>query len=226
VILATLSGMPSRETRRDRADRATRTMLLELGGGVRDERIGSGVSLATLGDAIGLSASEVSRLERAMVPNASLLELNRLAHATGQRLSVKLYPGDDPIRDVAHVRLIERFRQRIHPGFLWRTEAPLPGPSSLRGWDALLTRDSQRTALEAETRVRDSQALDRRLQRKLAEDPSVSQLILLVADTRANRAALAVARETLRGNYPLDTREILATLADGRHPRASGIVIL
>jgi hypothetical protein len=37
---------------------------------------------------------------------------------------------------------------------------------------------------------------------------------------------LAVARETLRGNYPLDTREILATLADGRHPRASGIAIL
>jgi hypothetical protein len=68
--------------------------------------------------------------------------------------------------------------------------------------------------------------LDRRLRLKPQRDPSVSQLILLVADTRANRAALGVTRELLRGNYPLDTREILRALGDGRHPRESGIVIL
>lgn len=90
----------------------------------------------------------------------------------------------------------------------------------------MLTLVAERTAIEAETRIRDGQALDRRLQLKLQRDPSVSQLILLVADTRANRAALAVTRELLRGNYPLDTREVLQALGDGRHPRQSGIVIL
>jgi transcriptional regulator with XRE-family HTH domain len=141
--------MPTRETRRDRADRATRAVLVDLGMEARDARIGAGISLATVGAVCGLSPSEVSRLERALIANASIRALNRIAHDSGHQISVKLYPGDDPIRDVAHARLIERVRQRIDPRFHSQTEAPLPGKSTLRGWDAMLTLDAERTAIEA-----------------------------------------------------------------------------
>ena len=51
-------------------------------------------------------------------------------------------------------------------------------------------------------------------------------MILLVADTRANRAAMAVLRPGLRRLLALDTRELLAALSAGRDPGSGGIVIL
>ena len=51
-------------------------------------------------------------------------------------------------------------------------------------------------------------------------------MILLVADTRNNRRVLALDRESLRDELPLDTRAILRALRSGQSPRASGIVIL
>jgi len=57
-------------------------------------------------------------------------------------------------------------------------------------------------------------------------DVGAGALILLVADTRAKRAALAVIRRTLRDLLPLDARRILAALRDGREPPGSGIVML
>jgi len=54
----------------------------------------------------------------------------------------------------------------------------------------------------------------------------VDHVVLLLADTRRNREALAVAREALRGAFPRDSRAMLAALAAGRDPGASGIIIL
>ncbi len=61
---------------------------------------------------------------------------------------------------------------------------------------------------------------------KLRDDASVRHVFMVVADTRANRAALALGRETLRGNFPLDTREVLASFVNGRCPGANGLVIV
>ena len=51
-------------------------------------------------------------------------------------------------------------------------------------------------------------------------------LIVIVADTPANRRALALHREELRALLPLDTREVLGSLRRGRVPGASGLVML
>ena len=80
-------------------------------------------------------------------------------------------------------------------------------------------------AIEAETRITDSQALIRRLELK-KRDGGVDRIILVIADRRANRAAIGVIRELLRADYPLDSREILADLNAGRLPRAGGILFL
>jgi len=84
----------------------------------------------------------------------------------------------------------------------------------------------ERTAVEAETAIRDGQAIERRIELKRRDDPSVDRVVLLVADTRRNREALALLCEGLRDRYPLDGREVLGALGAGRHPPASGIVIL
>jgi hypothetical protein len=137
-----------------------------------------------------------------------------------------LYPDGDPIRDAAQVRLLERLRERIGPNLRWRTEVPLFGRSDPRAWDAVADGTGCVHGIEAETRLSDIQGTERRIMLKLRDDGSIHHGLMLVADTRANRAALALGRETLRGNLPLDTREVLASLANGRCPGANGLIII
>ena len=103
---------------------------------------------------------------------------------------------------------------------------PLHGQTDLRSWDAQVWYATGRDAVEAETRIRDAQAMWRRTAMKLRDDPSVDHVILLLADTPANRRAMALVRELLRPELPLDTRSVLTALAAGRRPAANGVVFL
>ena len=146
----------------------------------------------------------------------------------GLDLSIKTYPAGDPIRDRAQLALLGRFRERLHPSLRWRTEVPLPIEGDLRAWAAENRPPPPaqwRIRVEAETRLADGQALQRKLALKLRDDP-VGHLILLVSDTRSNRAALRLIREGLRELLPLDTRELLLALGRGNEPAGSGIVIM
>ncbi|MFL5725188.1 MAG: hypothetical protein ACJ77F_02520 [Chloroflexota bacterium] len=146
----------------------------------------------------------------------------------GQDLVLKSYPAGDPIRDRAQLGLLERLRVRLHPTLRWRTEVPLPVEGDLRAWDAEIrggdTR-SWRARVEAETHVADGQALARKLALKLRDDPD-GHLILLVADTRANRLALMTLGPGLKAMLPVHTRPILTALGHGREPPGSGIVVM
>jgi len=146
----------------------------------------------------------------------------------GLDLSIRTYPAGDPIRDRAQLALLERLRVRLHPTLRWRTEVPLPIENDLRAWDAEIRgRDprSWRARVEAETRIADGQALERKLTLKLRDDPD-GHLILLVSDTRSNRAALATLAPGLDAMLPRSTREILSALTAGREPQGSGIAII
>jgi hypothetical protein len=85
--------------------------------------------------------------------------------------------------------------------------------------------DAWTAHVEAESRIDDAQALERKLALK-QRDGQAEILILLVADTRANRAGLAVVRPSFRTLLPLDGRAILAALRAGQKPAGSGIVVL
>jgi hypothetical protein len=78
--------------------------------------------------------------------------------------------------------------------------------------------------VEAETRLDDLQALERRVRIK-QRDMGVRRVILLVADTRHNRAVLA-AHPSLVEDFPISTRACLAALRDGRDPGGDAIVLL
>jgi hypothetical protein len=105
---------------------------------------------------------------------------------------------------------------------------PLPIEGDLRAWDAEISGrhpEPWRARVEAETRIADAQALERRLNLKRRDDPA-GHLILLVSDTRTNRRAVATMEQGLDLGFPLRTRAILATLGAGNDPGGSGIVIL
>jgi hypothetical protein len=101
----------------------------------------------------------------------------------------------------------------------------MPMPGDRRAWDAVLGLEPEDTAVEAEARLRDIQGLDRRCALKL-RDSGLRLMVLLVADTPHNRRILELHREDLRASFPLDTRQVMATLRAGRTPIASGIVVL
>jgi hypothetical protein len=138
---------------------------------------------------------------------------------------MRTYPDGDPVRDAGQLALLERFRQRLPGEGLWQTEVPLPIPGDRRAWDALLVFRGRRAGCEAETRLTDIQALERRLALKF-RDGDVDVLILLVADTAANRRVMKMHREALRSLLPLDGWQVLRALRAGGLPDTNGLVLL
>lgn len=192
---------------------------------LREARVASGLSQREVGQAVAMSHSQVGRIERGQLFNGTVDQLAQLAVAVGLELSIRLFPGPDAIRDVAHVRLLERFRRVLHPSLTWRTEVPLPNAGDLRAWDAVVSGGSWQVAVEAETRIGDVQAFQRRLARKM-RDGGMRSVILLAADTVRNREALAGTRTGAATTLPGSARAILAALREGRDPAQSGIVLL
>ena len=127
--------------------------------------------------------------------------------------------------DAGQLALLGRLRAELPKIIPVRTELHLPITGDLRAWDAVLEVDPDDVGVEAEARLRDAQALDRRCGLKL-RDSGLRCMLLLVADTRHNRRFLELYREDLRASFPLDTRQVMTSLRAGRTPEASGIVVL
>ncbi len=218
--------MPTRDRRLDRAVAVSHKLAAYAISEIRSTRVALGLSQDDLGASVGISGSQVGRFERGELQDIALDQLCRLSAAVGLVPSLRLYPDGDPIRDVAQVRLLERLRARLPSGASWRTELPLHGRSDARAWDAVAIWPGCIDAFEAETRLGDLQAIERRILLKHRDDSTVGHVFLLVAATRTNRRALVLGREALRGNFPLDTREALVSLARGRCPGANGLLVL
>jgi hypothetical protein len=79
--------------------------------------------------------------------------------------------------------------------------------------------------VEAETRLQDLQAVERSITGK-QRDSGVDRVVLLVADTHANRRLIQDHIGMLRQAFPLDTRSCLTALGAGRDPEADALVII
>jgi transcriptional regulator with XRE-family HTH domain len=196
-----------------------------VGDELRRARTGAGLSQVAVARAAGVCHTTVGRIERASIPGVSIDVLGRTCAVVGLDLVIRAYPNADPVRDAAQVALLERLRRRLPSSSRWSTEVPLPIAGDLRAWDAVIGPASAATAVEAETRIADLQAMERRISRK-QRDGAMLRVVILVSDSEANRHALAAGRGSLRHDYPLDTREVMSALAEGRQPAANGIVIL
>jgi hypothetical protein len=88
-----------------------------------------------------------------------------------------------------------------------------------RGAASLLSRPEVRVAIEAETRLRDMQALLRRIEMK-RRDSGIGRVIVVPADACRNRAAVAAAASILGVAFVVGARTTLAALKAGRDPGA------
>lgn len=208
----------------DRGRRDAAIHLQELGRELREARVAAGLSQAAVARAAGISHASLSRIERGVAPSLPLTRLDVLAAVLGNRLSVRLYPAGLPLRDAGQLRLLERLRTNLSPALAWRTEVPIPIPGDFRAWDASLGGSSWTAFVDAETRIRDVQALERRTALK-RRDTGTDRVILLIADTRANRAVLrSLGGPLVDGALPGSV--ILAALRAGRDPGGSGVILL
>jgi hypothetical protein len=178
-----------------------------------------------VGAAAGVSRTTAWRIEQGTATEVSLSSFGRVAAAVGLDASLRLFPAGDPIRDAAHVALLGRLRARINSSLRWRTEVPLPIAGDRRAWDATIAGLGFVIGVEAETRIRDLQAVSRRVNLK-QKDGGLDHVILLVSETRANRDALRLGEADLREAFPVSQRDCLRALREGRDPGGSAIMVL
>lgn len=200
-------------------------LRFELGREIRTARLDAGSSLRTAAVRAGMSHTQLRRIEMGLVEHLTFIQAGSACAAVGLRLTARAVPGSGAPLDAGQLALLGRLRMRLPVLLPVAAEVPLPLPGDRRAWDAVLGTEPVETPVEAETRLRDIQALERRSLLKLRDSP-FDRLILLVADTPHNRWVLAGHRAALRPSFPLDTRAVLASLAEGRAPASSGIALL
>jgi len=209
----------------DVGDARGRAAIARLVADARIARLSAGLSQGAVAKAVGISASQYSRIERRLSPDLSIRMASRLCSVLGLDLSVRSYPAGDPIRDAAQIALLQRLRVRCHPALVWRTEVPMAIPGDRRAWDATVSATTWSSGVEAETALADLQALDRRLALK-ERDGGMDRAILLLLDSRRNRTASRTAGDVLRLRFPIESAAALDGLARGADPGGNALILL
>jgi hypothetical protein len=101
----------------------------------------------------------------------------------------------------------------------------MPIAGDQRAWDATISKGRATCAVEAETNLRDIQAIERRIALK-KRDAGLDVVILLVRDTRWNRHAVQTWNDLLRTSFPGDRRGGLSRLRAGELSEQSAVIFL
>lgn len=220
--------MPPRERTVDRGARFARHDLRTVGADLRNARISRGLTTAEVAAAVGLSRSHVGRIERAVHPSATIAQLARIGAVVGLDVRVRAYPGPVHSRDAGQLKLMRKFRERLHPDLRMELEVPVARRDQ-RAWDGVITRFANDPTAwlpaEFDSVVADFQAQVRRITVK-AGDAGSESVLWVVAATRRNRAAIREARSILADNFPVNARTALRALRQGRHPGGSSLIII
>ena len=200
-------------------------MLDEALGEFRRARIERSTSQRQVAVAVGRSDAWVSWTESGRNRGLSVVDLFAMLACVGREASLRVYLGPEGLRDAGQQRLLARLRGLVSSAWTWRSEVGMPIPGDLRAWDCVLRRAGCTIGIDAETRLRDLQAVDRRVMLK-QRDSAVDRAIVLVPSTRANREALRIAGPAGLVNYPIPSRVALRALRDGVDPGGNALIVL
>lgn len=217
--------MSNRHTADEQGSELATTPRKELGQELRVARTNAGLGQRVVAVQAGMSHHQLGRIERGGLRSVSLDQLCRAGLAVGVRFSGKFYPAGDPFRDSPQLRTLERFVALLPALALVDREAVMPITGDLRAWDALVRLGGRRAGCEVETRVKDIQALERKLGAKL-RDGGVDVLLLVLSDTLHHRSLVAEQGHVLRPLLPLDNAQVRRALRLGSLPAASGVVLV
>jgi len=215
--------MVTRERRADRGRRMARQRLSAIGDELREARLSAGLSQQALGDLVGVSHTEISRIELARHERVPYQTVAVIGAVLGLDVSIRAFPDGEPIRDAAQVALLGRLHSHVSAEIRWRTEVPIQLTGDKRAWDVEHAGAGWRVVADAASRLRDAQAVTRRVLLK-ARDDGADVVLLVVADSRHNRRVLRLIQPDLASHFPVRGRVILDALAQGQRPPGSGIV--
>jgi len=216
--------VPSIDRCRDRGRRDADEHLRQIGRELRDARLNADLSQDAVARAAACSRAEISRIERGASTAVPLGRIEPIASVLGLRLSLRLYPAGQPLRDAPQLALLDRLRAHLHPSLRWVPEAALPGAGDLRAWDVGIHGADWGYFYDAETRIRDVQAIQRRTALK-RRDSHTDRVGLLLADTRFHRDLLrSLGAPLVEGALP--ESEVLRALAEGRDPGGPSVLLL
>lgn len=202
-----------------------RHALATIGQEFREARLAAGLTQRHVADIVGISHTELSRIERGLALWVPFETLAVIAAVLGLDLPLRAFSAGGPIRDRAQLELLAKFRAVLPTDLTWRTEVPLRIERDLRAWDAVVGGHGWHVPIDAETRLRDVQAVSRKVALKRRDD-GAEIMILLVADTRHNRQILRLAKPDLVAEFPVTGRAMLAALSSRERPIWSAIVVL
>lgn len=217
--------MGAHERAVDAGFRRGRALAHDILDELRSARLDRGLAGRDVARAVGLSPSQYSRIERGLAGPLTIEQSGALLAVVGLELSVRAYPAGEPLRDRAHAALLERLRVRIHRSLRFQTEVAFPSPGDRRAWDAVISTPEWRHGIEAETRPRDRQALERRLALKLT-DGSVDTMSLVLLDSRYNRDFVRANAAVLQERFPVSGRRTLELMSVGVAPTGNSIILL
>jgi transcriptional regulator with XRE-family HTH domain len=209
------------------ATRRGERLLLTLAEEIRDARIALGISQREVARSASMSQSRISRLEAGKLRGLTILDTSRVAAAVGLDLWMRLFPSSRRPRDAGSLARLRGLFGNVAPPLRYRLEVPLPSTGAYadqRAWDAMIDGSGEQTAVEVELRLYDMQAQFRRIFLK-QRDGQPDRLLIVVADTRANRRVLAENGELLTHLPRLRASIVVAALRAGQHP-PSGIVLV
>ena len=205
-------------------DRLVREALSNFGEDVRRLRADAGISRTALARASRIDLSFLREIEAGKAC-PSIHTCTRLAIALGADLPVRLYPNTGPtIRDRHQAAIAEVALKELHRRWQPFAEIAVRRPS--RGWIDLGFHDGRAgvfVATEIQSELRRLEQLLRWAEAKaaalpswegwihLGPEPAISRL-LIVRETRANRATVEEFRRLLRTAYPADGRDALHSL--------------
>lgn len=217
-----LPGMArTSSSRRRAADQAAR-----LGAEIRNARAIEGMSGRQVARRAGVSASTQARIEVGD-SGVAVCTLSAVAEAVGLDLVLRAYPGRKPsLRDTGQLELADALISRAHPSLKPEVEL-IVGPHG-EAIDTAFFGASEIVAAELERLILDFQDQYRRADRKREALAALHQrpvrLILVIEDTRTNRAALERHVPLVKTALPAGSREILAALAAGKPIGRDGLL--
>ena len=219
--------MASREGRDAQAARQAFERVNRVIVEIRRARIDTGITQEALARRLGLSRARIGRIELHVEEDVPAQLLVRMANVVGLHLPLRTYPGPDPTLDAPQRRLLHRLSLVLGTGWRYSTEVPLPIPRDQRAWDSVWVHRRTRLTIyvEAETRLGDVQALLRRLGLK-RRDGEAERMMLVVADTRHNRAVLRAAAVDFAAAFPAGIRDALKALREGRDPGSDVLLMV
>jgi transcriptional regulator with XRE-family HTH domain len=189
-----------------------------IGSEVKLARITHGMTGRQVADRAGVSWSTEMRVELGD-PNVTITTVCAVTEAVGLDFVGRTYAGQGPtLRDTGQLQFAEHMCAQAHAS--WQPTIELLVGAHGECIDVALFGPQEIWASEIERMATDFQARYRRADRKRAILAELHQrpvrLLLVIEDTRRNRAAMEPHLPVIRAALPAGTREVMTALRTGR----------